>query len=493
MIYRFARAVLRAALHGFFREVRLHGAENIPPSGPVLLVANHTNAFVDPLLVLTGVQRRVTLTAKAKLASNPLLAPLLHALGVILFSRRTDAVEVGDLRRNDEAMAACVRRLRGAEAVFVFPEGVSHSDPAMRPFRTGAARIVARYLAEEGTRELWIVPIGLHFTRKDRWRSNAVALVGDAVGARAWARAERARRISARSDAGTRADADAGLDARIASNADLDARDKTEALDLRALTAAMRTWIEALTVNFSCAEERDLIADAERLLTYRREGPTPLDRLTSFDAAARVNRIHRLQRGAHALLLHDANRFGALAQRTRSLARTLDELGVDALEVGLPMHPARVAMFVIRELEVLIIGAPIALWGWLVHLLPCMLTRGLIARMSEDEDHPASNAVFLSIPIFAAWWLLILIAAALLLPAPWPIVFASSLPLSATVLLRYRDRIRDVRRRIRTFLLWLRNPGLRKRLEIELCEWRDQVAALEQMLDRADAVLAARA
>ena len=90
MMYRLIRFVLGLSLRGFFRTVSVQGIDRIPRSGPVLLISNHANAFVDPLLVLVSVQRRITLTAKSTLLGHPLLAPLIRAVGVVLLHRAQD-------------------------------------------------------------------------------------------------------------------------------------------------------------------------------------------------------------------------------------------------------------------------------------------------------------------------------------------------------------------------------------------------------------------
>ena len=174
MIYRLTRALWRAALFAFFRRIDVQGRGNVPGRGPVLIVANHTNAFVDPLLVLTRLRRTVTLTAKSTLRKNPLLAPLMRALHVVEFHRAQDVAEGADPAKNRGAMDACVRRLAEGGCVVIFPEGVSHSDPSLRPFRTGAARIALAYLeAHPDGAPLVIVPAGLHFEAKERFRSSA--------------------------------------------------------------------------------------------------------------------------------------------------------------------------------------------------------------------------------------------------------------------------------------------------------------------------------
>jgi 1-acyl-sn-glycerol-3-phosphate acyltransferase len=440
MIYRVLRALFRVSLRGFFRNVEVEGGALIPTSGPVLFVANHTNAFVDPLVVLTSIDRRLTLTAKSTLTGSRYLSLILRGFGVVLLHRRQDRAEGAHPEKNVGALGECVDVLRAGGAVFVFPEGVSHSDPGMRPFKNGTARIVKGYLETDGVPPLSIVPVGLHFSKKDRWRSDAVALIGPVADARALA---------------------------------------DEAEDSDALTAALRQHVEAVTANFGSTEERELVTQAGRLMEYRPEGPEPLDRGRVFDAAAHVDAVHRLQLGAHRLRARDPALFEWLAQESTAITHELRELGVEPHEVSLSMHLSRVALFALREVEILLVGAPLALAGATIGFVPYQVTRRLVRLLSEDEDHPASNAVLLSIPIFLTWWLMIGIAA-LFFGVGWFLIVAVGAPFTGLVYLRYRDRSGGMVRRVRSFLLWRREPDTRALLEARLGAWQARLLEVEE-------------
>ncbi len=170
MIYRLLRLFWAAALRIFFRRLGIDGRP--PESGPLLLVANHTNALVDGLIIMALLRRRVTMTAKGALGANPLLALLMRAMGVLEFHRKGDAG--AEPRRNLHAIEQCRRILSDGGAVLIFPEGISHSDPQMRPLKTGAARI-----ALSGIPGLRIVPVALHYEAKEQFRSSAVVEFGD--------------------------------------------------------------------------------------------------------------------------------------------------------------------------------------------------------------------------------------------------------------------------------------------------------------------------
>ncbi len=58
MFYRVFRALLTLCLNIFYRRIEAPGLEAIPQDGPLLLVANHGSALMDPLLLLVLVPRR---------------------------------------------------------------------------------------------------------------------------------------------------------------------------------------------------------------------------------------------------------------------------------------------------------------------------------------------------------------------------------------------------------------------------------------------------
>lgn len=116
------------------------GAENLPKTGGVLVVANHYS-FFDPLAVghfLVASGRTPRFTAKAGVFKHPLLGKLFVAAGQIPVHRGTrDAVK---------ALLAAQDAIKRGEVVIFYPEGTMTKDPDLWPMagRTGAARIALR-------------------------------------------------------------------------------------------------------------------------------------------------------------------------------------------------------------------------------------------------------------------------------------------------------------------------------------------------------------
>lgn len=185
MLLRFARWLGGIALHWFYGDIIVDGRERIPRRGPILVAMNHQNALVDALLAMWVVPRTVRITAKATIAANPLGALLVRLLGIVSLRRSADEGATIDRTRNEAAFSAIEGALRDGQAVLMFPEGRSHSDPGIAPLKTGLARAALRARAS-GVRGVRIVPIGAAFEDKAQPSSDAALVVGELIDVDAW-------------------------------------------------------------------------------------------------------------------------------------------------------------------------------------------------------------------------------------------------------------------------------------------------------------------
>src|SRR5215468_7811714 len=178
MMRRFLRALFRLSLRIFFRRVEIEGIERIPREGGVIFAANHPNALVDPLLFLCFAPRPVAVLAKAPLFSTPVVGAFVRGFDSIPVYRSQDAGS--DLSKNRETFDAARRLLASGGGLLLFPEGVSHDDPKLRPLKTGAARIALGAAALAGS-ALALVPAGLYYTWKRRFRSSVLLSFGQPI------------------------------------------------------------------------------------------------------------------------------------------------------------------------------------------------------------------------------------------------------------------------------------------------------------------------
>ena len=160
---RFARALARF----YYSTIQIDGAERIPARGAVLFVANHANSLLDPVVIGIAAARPVHFLAKAPLFQVPVFGRILFALGMVpAFRASDDSSQVG---RNVESLSRAAQFLARGEAVGIFPEGKSHDALQLEQVKSGAARMALQ--AIEAGAELTIVPLGINYERKERFRS----------------------------------------------------------------------------------------------------------------------------------------------------------------------------------------------------------------------------------------------------------------------------------------------------------------------------------
>jgi 1-acyl-sn-glycerol-3-phosphate acyltransferase len=442
MVYRLIRLIFRIAMRVFFSRIEVESYGNVPETGPVILVSNHTNALVDGLVIGGCLRRPLTLTAKSTLAKKPLLDILMRAAGVIALHRRQDIGQGADMTANEPALARLRALLGRGGAVCLFPEGKSYSEPGIQPFKTGAARIALGCLEEnENCADLLIVPTGLYFQKKSVFRSKAWIGFGTPIRVLQWS-----------------------LD--------------NPGSGARELTGLLEDRVRALALNFDERGRSELFTRAADLLATSGQAPPELGLRPQPRVAEQVHLVHALQNGFEKLRKSESARLDILESRMEGYRASLARHAVATHEVFLPMSAGRAAFFALRELELLVLGLPIALWGLLNHLLPLLLVRALAPKLTRDEDQFATNVVFISIVIFPVFYILQIIFAALFLPGGWLLLYLVSLPYSGMYAVAWSDRVRGAVRRTRTYLLWRLRPGLQQRLAEE---GRDIIAGINRL------------
>lgn len=132
---------------------RAWGVENVPMTGPTLLVCNH-QSFLDPIVVgLPLNKRRFHALARKTLWANPAMGWLITKLNAM----PVDQENPGDLR----AMRACLEVLNNRGMLLIFPEGARTLSGKTEDFQTGTMLLIRRAkptvvpVAIDGAYEAW--------------------------------------------------------------------------------------------------------------------------------------------------------------------------------------------------------------------------------------------------------------------------------------------------------------------------------------------------
>lgn len=173
LVYRVLRGAVRGTVGVFFREIVVEGEANVPPDRGGLLVAWHPNGIVDPALILSAFPGHVVFGARHGLLQWPVAGAIMRALGTVPIYRPQDGDGDPAARRaaNERSLGALADAVASGRFAALFPEGVSHDEPRLQEIRSGAARL---FLRAQGAADPVIVPVGLHYDRKDLFRSDVV-------------------------------------------------------------------------------------------------------------------------------------------------------------------------------------------------------------------------------------------------------------------------------------------------------------------------------
>ena len=166
---------LAVAIAGvFFDRLDVENVERVPVDRPVMLVANHHSGLMDAMMLYASTPRELRAIGKSTLWKIWPLRPFLAAGRVIPVYRRKDGG--GD---NSKAFDAVAQALVEGDAVAIFAEGVSHDGLGLERIRTGAARMTLDAV-HAGAKPV-IVPVGLIFEDRERFRSDALVRFGEPI------------------------------------------------------------------------------------------------------------------------------------------------------------------------------------------------------------------------------------------------------------------------------------------------------------------------
>lgn len=133
MFYYLARCICRVVL-ALVKRWEVRGAANLPAEGGLVLVANHTS-YWDPVVVGCAINRRVNFMGKAELFENPVLNPIIRALGTFPIRR-------GGTDRT--AIRTALALLEKGQIVGVFPEGARSQNGELQKPHLGAAMLALK-------------------------------------------------------------------------------------------------------------------------------------------------------------------------------------------------------------------------------------------------------------------------------------------------------------------------------------------------------------
>jgi glycerol-3-phosphate O-acyltransferase / dihydroxyacetone phosphate acyltransferase len=443
-LYRFVRWLTGLALSVFYKGEVI--GESIPAEGPIILVANHPNGLIDPVLVVHVSPRPVRLLGKAPLFKMPLIGFLARGMRALPVYRRQD--DPTQTAKNEETFEAAWDALQEGSAVCIFPEGVSHSVPHLQKVRTGAARIALGAEGRAGFKlGVRIVPLGLTYQNKHLFRGHAVVEVGKPIA--------------------------------VADLAELNARDPVAAV--KELTLRIGRALESLTINVETWEDLPLIEAAEGI--YSLERPAA-DVGKSRKLEDRIPRLRRFAEGL-ALMRETANeRVNAVVDRVVAYRDRLNRLGLRSEDLDARYSAARILRFTLRNLAAILFGLPLATIGAIFFYLPYQFPRFIVAVVDPPLDVMATVKILASCVIFPIWYIGLLVLSGLTFGLIPTLVLAVLLPIAGLYAIHFRERREEAFEDAAVFFRLVTRRALRDRLLARRAELARQIEELKAEVEK---------
>jgi len=164
LYYRLTDILVWAGVTRYHKIRGLHGFEHIPQGDePAIVVSNHQNGMMDPLISCAFVPRQIHWLTRADVFWNPVARHIMYGFNQMPIYRQRD--RVADIRhRNDIIFDVCVERLQAGAVMGIFPEGNHNPFPSLRSFKGGLAALVERAVERyPDLKNIQIMPIGLDY------------------------------------------------------------------------------------------------------------------------------------------------------------------------------------------------------------------------------------------------------------------------------------------------------------------------------------------
>lgn len=426
----FCRMVVKV----FYRQYEVVGLEYLDGDKPFLLCANHANALADAVVLQAISPRLIHPLARSGLFRNPVLWPVLKLIQAVPVYRRQD--KGADTTNNQDSFKRCYELFDKNGILLIFPEGQSHSDPSLRPLKTGAARVVLG--ASDARRKVPdILPVGLNFSDKGRFRSTVFIKIGKPISTAVLTGSEN---------------------------------------QVKQLTRAIYQGLDDVTLNVDSHEELDFIRSLERFFALRHGKYRQRSLELKFRGLKKLAQAEKRLNELH------PEKMLEIKRRLQNFERMCRNWDIRDYHLTLNYKPTLVTRFVLRSLGILLIVLPLGLWGILNSYIPFILTRWLATWLAKGVDQYDTAKMVIGLFLFGLFWSSQTIMIAGYFSDKVALFYAIGLVPSAAAAIMLRNERRRILDNIRVFFLFIRKRKLRHYLEIRRQELEKELAHLLRII-----------
>lgn len=407
-LYRFIRLIGKIVMAIFFRKIEIRHGENIPNLGPIVFVANHPNSIMDAFVIGVAIKRKVNYIGHSGLFKHPLANRFLRSCGVIPVVRKGEQSD--KLQDNTASFDACYQALEEGQTIGIFPEGTSDMLRQVKKVKTGAARIIleteARNKYQLGVK---VIPIGLHFFSRSRFRSRVLVNIGKPID--------------------------------LISYNHLNLNNPTEAV--QQLTNEIQNQLEQITVNLQHIELDDLVRDVELIFKEELIGDASLIPPHLSDNVEEFIITQRIAECVDYYYKREPGRVQAMQDRISAYKRKLMRLNLRDAMLQEKTVFSKILAGSARKFMLALLGLPIALYGIVNNFVPHGLAIYAAKKFLHERTKILTALLFAGGPAFLFFYTIQTFTVFYFLGTSWAVAYFASLPTSGLFALAYTQDLRE--------------------------------------------------
>ena len=182
-----------------FYKLDIIGLEKIPQNRPVVLSPNHSNGFVDPVVLAMYPPQKVRFFARGDVFKGRFVLWLLDQMNVSPMYRISEGFS--EVKKNDKSFEECRQLLTADKTILIFPEAICIQERRLQPLKKGLSRIVFQTSESfDFSKDISVIPVGLNYSDPKRFRSKLFIEIGDPISVKQYESAYKQDKVHAIND-----------------------------------------------------------------------------------------------------------------------------------------------------------------------------------------------------------------------------------------------------------------------------------------------------
>ncbi len=184
MLYWLLKPFVIISLRVYYR-VDIKGLKNVPYNKPIIFAPNHSNGFVDPVILAKNPKQKVRFFARGDVFKGKFAKWILNQMNTSPMYRMQEGY--AEIKKNDKSFEECRSLLSADKAILIFPEGQCYSDRRLHPLKKGLSRIAFQtFESFNYSKDILVIPVGLNFLAPTKFRSKVFIDIGEPISIKAY-------------------------------------------------------------------------------------------------------------------------------------------------------------------------------------------------------------------------------------------------------------------------------------------------------------------